>query len=474
MKNIVLYIVILTTFFSYSQTTIIDNWYKSDKPDEQNAFFNYKVIETDSSYITSIESKAEKKGVKYSFNGIIKNKKDEFKTTKSFSFNNTINDNGKEKKQALAGFVENKNDSLLWVLEFNDRKKSRYSDSQVISNLTLWHVLTTLNLDKKGRLLDFNSMEITELNYKKNHHLDYVDDEVLVINGKEINTKKVTQNGDGIRESTFWLDNENRLVKISIDNYKTLIICDDAEIKKATNNNTLIVTAKSGLSIRNKPSLSGKKIGKLNYEDIIEVIEKTNETLELEDGNNQISGNWIKIKIPETNKEGYAFGGYLNKPNDVVSKIKHPLKYRLQHLISNKMPVNDSIQYKSKAPSYVLSKTEWVKLGFNALEKFYESQSDESFIYNIYNVIEIDSGFILFIERYYNSESYHWLCLVDNNLTLKDNIDIAYDNAEGFTGTETRFKQEKIMVDYYNIYETPEATTTIYEIKNLQFKKVSK
>lgn len=229
----------------------------------------------------------------------------------------------------------------------------------------------------------------------------------------------------------------------------------------------LITTAPSGLTIRDKPSISSNKIGKLIYEDVVDVIEETNEALELEDGKNLISGNWIKIKIPKTNKEGYVFGGYLNALNDKLPSANHYLKYRLNYLMLSKTPVKDTIPYEYKKPSYILNKKEWQELGFNDLEEF----NDEPYItHSIYNVEKTKYGFVFFVERYHDNEAYHWLCLVDYNFKLKDHITIAYDNAEGFTGTQTRFKQEKIIVDYYNIYETPEEKSTTFKIENLKFK----
>lgn len=80
-----------------------------------------------------------------------------------------------------------------------------------------------------------------------------------------------------------------------------------------------IVTAKSGLSIRNKPSIKGLKTGKLNFREKIYVIETTDFSFTTE----KIKGYWIKIKTID-NKQGYVFNGFI-KPF-TQNKINYSLK----------------------------------------------------------------------------------------------------------------------------------------------------
>lgn len=469
MKYISTLLLLLVINLSFSQKTIIDNYYQSEK--DKNNFLNYKVVETNSEYSITLNSSSKDNSM--SFNLRSNTKKNALKTLKSCVFSLMQSRNDSKETIKMYVNVEEKNDSLIWTMKNENRIKSKHSTNNTIDNITLWFILTTLNMENKGRILEFNSMETIELNYKENHHLDYVADETLNINGKEIKTKKITQNGDGIRESTYWVDQNNKLVKISIDNYKNLILCSKEDISKNQapdyNRSQFIVTATSGLSIRDEPNIYANKIGKLDYESIVDVIKETDETYKLKDGENVISGNWIKIKIPETDKEGYAFGGYLNALEDKLPNTNHPLKYRLNALISKDMPAKDTIQYNHMKPCHILNKKEWQEFGFDALYEF----AEESYVsQNIYRVKAIENGFVFFIERHHDNEAFHWLCLVDHNFKLKNHINIAYDNAEGFTGTETHFKDEKIIVDYYNIYEKPENKSTTYKIKNLTFQEL--
>ena len=56
------------------------------------------------------------------------------------------------------------------------------------------------------------------------------------------------------------------------------------------------VNAESGLSIRQKPDLSSKKIGKLKYREKATIIEESDVAISLYDEGKEISGKWVKIK----------------------------------------------------------------------------------------------------------------------------------------------------------------------------------
>ena len=71
------------------------------------------------------------------------------------------------------------------------------------------------------------------------------------------------------------------------------------------------VVADNGLSIREKPNLTSKKIGKLKYGQPIKIENDTGEKLVILDNGKTITGNWVKVKT--RTQYGYVFGGYLSK-----------------------------------------------------------------------------------------------------------------------------------------------------------------
>ncbi|MCA0131122.1 SH3 domain-containing protein [Winogradskyella alexanderae] len=71
------------------------------------------------------------------------------------------------------------------------------------------------------------------------------------------------------------------------------------------------VIADNGLSIREKPNLNSKKIGKLKYGQSIKIEDDTGEKLVILDNGKTVSGNWVRVKT--RTKYGYVFDGYLSK-----------------------------------------------------------------------------------------------------------------------------------------------------------------
>lgn len=71
----------------------------------------------------------------------------------------------------------------------------------------------------------------------------------------------------------------------------------------------MFVKAESGLLCRSIPN--GKVIHKFEYGMEIEILETTNQELTINDEGKEITGNWVKVKITNSNKTGYVFDGFL-------------------------------------------------------------------------------------------------------------------------------------------------------------------
>ncbi|MBO4438126.1 MAG: SH3 domain-containing protein [Spirochaetaceae bacterium] len=80
------------------------------------------------------------------------------------------------------------------------------------------------------------------------------------------------------------------------------------------------VTSFEGLKVRSTPSLEGKKLGLLEYQETVKCLSVENEKITL-DG---ITSNWYKIKSIESGLEGYVFGGYLRQ--------LHRIKYTVEDM----------------------------------------------------------------------------------------------------------------------------------------------
>lgn len=100
------------------------------------------------------------------------------------------------------------------------------------------------------------------------------------------------------------------------------------------------VNADSGLTIREQPDVNASKIGKLLYNESVEIIENTNLKLVVIDQGKKVSGEWAKVKLNEYNDNvGYVFNGYLSSKKEAkIINIKFP---EVDILIKNLAIYND-------------------------------------------------------------------------------------------------------------------------------------
>lgn len=95
---------------------------------------------------------------------------------------------------------------------------------------------------------------------------------------------------------------------------------------------TYFVTASSGLIIRDAPSVSSNRVGKLPYGSTVEVLETTKIKHQIIDNGETIDGLWLKVKFNNFpfkvseeedysfEEEGYVFNKYIEKLNKASIK----------------------------------------------------------------------------------------------------------------------------------------------------------
>lgn len=104
-------------------------------------------------------------------------------------------------------------------------------------------------------------------------------------------------------------------------------VVEEKKAKESEAGEFYVVTAKSGLIIRSKPSLQGKVLGKLLYMSQVALLEKTDATLEIKDGGKTIKGHWVKIENggPGSWDYGYIFNGFLQEKAVYINDNKEIL-----------------------------------------------------------------------------------------------------------------------------------------------------
>lgn len=74
------------------------------------------------------------------------------------------------------------------------------------------------------------------------------------------------------------------------------------------------VNADSGLTVRERPDIGASKLGKLMFNEAVEIVEKTDVKLVILDQGNTVSGEWVKIKMNGyQDLKGYVFNGFLSE-----------------------------------------------------------------------------------------------------------------------------------------------------------------
>lgn len=96
--------------------------------------------------------------------------------------------------------------------------------------------------------------------------------------------------------------------------YPLLIILISFLTLNAYSQTTHYVSADNGLYARVAPDRGSKAIVKLNYGTPVELLENTKLKLDVMDGKDVISGEWVKVKayVSYTDVEAYVFNGFLS------------------------------------------------------------------------------------------------------------------------------------------------------------------
>lgn len=143
----------------------------------------------------------------------------------------------------------------------------------------------------------------------------------------------------------------------------------------AQSQNQHFVNATNGLIIRAQPKTNAKRIGKLPYGSLVEVIKNTNINLQILDKGQYITGEWVKIKfqifpysILENNDKYidscYVFSGYLEQLEK--AKIKTTIIDSLEFFSFYKPLETKKIKIESQqeAEQLLATKVTWKNVEF--------------------------------------------------------------------------------------------------------------
>jgi len=241
--KVIIYLIILLEIIpicSFSQEKLLmDNWYKYEnerfiglhsKPDtviKTHGYIHYVVTEDSLYYNISTETRIRKNEKVVFWEMESKNLKDSFLTIKSFILKS--NDD-KNDVYTIAGAVEKKADSLIWNIT-GIKTCILTTHYPTVDNFSLQFLMSKLNYQQYGKIIEFDLMNVHDLRCKKEEYLVYKIQEKIRIGDKLITAKKILHSYEGgSNHGCSWLDESNNPVKILIGESKSETICKKEDI----------------------------------------------------------------------------------------------------------------------------------------------------------------------------------------------------------------------------------------------------
>jgi hypothetical protein len=180
--------------------------------------------------------------------------------------------------------------------------------------------------------------------------------------------------------------------------------------------NLSFINAPSGLIIREAPNKISKRIGKLSYGDVVNIINKTGIKIEVEDEGKKINGEWVEIIHINGNEKGFIFSGYLSK--NVINKGNVTDNYYLTKFHENRYKdytYSTLNNIETKSPKIKLRNKQHIELfeyTISELEMYENTSLYEQNISDLINILKVVTIEITYTACCSDIEQYNYL--VDN------------------------------------------------------------
>ena len=92
-----------------------------------------------------------------------------------------------------------------------------------IPSFNLWAIIPKLPFDRKGTF-KFNALDETKLYVMKKQTVNYLGTITTPINGEQMKLHKFVHQGEGIKPSYFWVNNDRELMQVLLDDKYTFTI----------------------------------------------------------------------------------------------------------------------------------------------------------------------------------------------------------------------------------------------------------
>ena len=217
--------------------------------------------------------------------------------------------------------------------------------------------------------------------------------------------------------------------------------------------NLYAVNSFEGLRVRSAPSLEGKKIGLLEYQETVECLLIDDKPVVID----KITSNWFKVKSVQKDLEGYVFGGYLTPLHYVEYSApdRNPFKIdseKIYSLINDEtgiktdwnledgiyVPFQIFIQFPNRYSSCLNDKDFGVVIKNGKL--YY-------FIYSNQKIIVYDTAYDTEVDSFYKPE------LKENKENQKEYVVYINEKSGGGECKALSFKEKDLYITHYSRYD---------------------
>ncbi len=236
-------------------------------------------------------------------------------------------------------------------------------------------------------------------------------------------------------------------------------------IASVTAKNTLYVTAKKGLIVRDQPSLRGKHLGKFPYGNEITVLERTEKIISIISNGEQLKGEWVKVSpigVPFSLKQNlqeeyYVFSAFLSEKAFFQKDFVPSEEFRLTAIDETKTSENSNTSFAYVENSYYERRQEIQVLRDAYQEEF--SRLTEISTPSLKNVRKVVKLEIEHCAEYCKTDVYYWLVTYDrrwvslpkleNNMADLSTSKLAYRFTNN-TSVIQLISYKESLVDYKN------------------------
>ena len=135
------------------------------------------------------------------------------------------------KGEEVASFEANITGGIMRVTAAGEESEKEIPQ-HTVTDFALFEIIRRLPF-RPGTVLEFHSLEASELNLKRDHKITYLGPEELELGGERRSLHHFEQTGKGIGPCQFWVDDRHELIRILMDGRKEFLLTTEKAAKSS-------------------------------------------------------------------------------------------------------------------------------------------------------------------------------------------------------------------------------------------------